>query len=725
MPSRYFQPSYSQQYIPTYTPLPMENIVGGLQSAERRYDQAIEASGAYETSLANMRDQIDPVNMPAVEQMFADDQEFLSSIAAPGGVDYRDALPALQRRARQRSQELQPYIQDSAIRRQARQDLKERFDEGRLSSDQYRYEISKLQQSSPLTRDEQTGDWQFFQPRHAPDYVDIPKVLDEFMKDFATQQEVSGLLDTYEGRMISRITRELRAPDTIRDAALARLMTDPNAMAYMRHELEMRGVDPNDTVSVTQTRIERDPETGEETSKAEQVEMTQLQKSLIDKTAPHILKNAMVQTSVSDRINPKWQRELDDYTPALTAHINLGRGELSHVSSPGKIRQTVEANEQKATDVVTRFGYEHRRPDGSPLFDWEYQNGRIVSENPVYTTPDGRRVDMSPQIAQANAALEKFESESRRVQEFEQKAMQDAGAMDKDGNWLIPQDQMREFERLMELSFQEYKRYFAGVPEPWQEGAPQNEQEREAMMYDQFLTSTYRDSAIENIRSQNPKYAHGLELMKKRSSESQHLASLTGLTSSAANTYMNNYFRNLAPDHQLIDAATGQVLNEEDREGIKYDKSYFIAPHIEEGGNIVAIYRGFIEEGDDEITRTFKIAAPSGLYHYMRQAGNWDNASLMIYEQLHSISDDPLVGASSTVLETEIERAGRKLRPRVRVDILPVEVQQQTGNVYRLTANYKMKGETVERSVEVPSKKGVVDFFNNYINQLDSSNGSS
>lgn len=237
MPYRSFNPTNSS-VVPTY-------VGNSLAEYEKLFKQKQQQFDVVQEGMMNVGDAAGGVQAIAKDDQFAKElynntQAELAEMAKQG--DYENMLPRVSKLARKFAQDAKPLAERYQQRASYMTDLKKKYDEGKISSDQFKLAMTasdnmdRGMQRDPITGRLQ-GSYSGMRTIDAPDYA---KLADEAMKNYkASSGENVEIASNGVYYIKTKNGREEIRPDQIRNIVSNYMMASKDYQNYMSNVGEL------------------------------------------------------------------------------------------------------------------------------------------------------------------------------------------------------------------------------------------------------------------------------------------------------------------------------------------------------------------------------------------------------------------------------------------------------------------------------------------------------
>lgn len=601
MPSRFFNPAFSQQQVPSYAPLPLDAIQYGVQSAGQARQRADQTFDTFQLAQQEQLSSLVPQNRRQAAEILERDEEFIQKMADPeSGVRYQD-MPGLIRKHALKSQaELRPYLEDSAQIRSFQERAREMYDKGDLTLSYKQYMDRTLGDYEGLQFDED-GTPQGFRPPPLVRRVDINDKLDTFMKHLQDGNE-QVFIDEYgaDPRFVKQLTHRYRSEGDIayvREALTQLLRNDPETQQYLEAEY-MAEAD-------LQMRRGQEP-----------IEFDDFVNRMVN---PYVAADAMPVFKETLRSNPGFSVEDLSNSP-MTGSLLVGTRE-SNISTPGSFRTAIGELQEGYESIQEHVG--NRLQKLGLDYDFDPETGLVVVSNPVV---GGR--DLSNEIHDMNRELNMAFDNVRNMEAYDQEVREKAELVDWGEN-----EQMYEDELVAA-----YKAWNAPKGSVmWTKEDSQFVRDGEVntqAAWEEFRKSEHYRRAMEKVSPEFKKYT---ELLHENAKAGHREVKATSL-GNKADRFLEDYLVRFNP--ALEDGKTRQPLEDADRD-FDIRTAQLAGVFSEPGEGLKVAYQVWSADPEDQDPRLILTNAPPEAQHFLFQAGNYTQFDAITYNLLSHLSEEP------------------------------------------------------------------------------------
>lgn len=628
MPARFFQPAQSQQYVPTYAPLPLDAISRGAEQAREVYEQGEQALDTYTATHQDMLQQLTPQNREKAQQILQADSEFIDKISDPDtDVPFQDMVPLIRRQARKTTQQIQPYLEDSARIKEFRGRVDDLYDKGDLSLSLRNYYDRQLQDYQGLEVGED-GRTKGFKPPPVVRKVDINKKIDDFMQHVAGGNEQI-LIDEFgvDNRFIKEIRQKGRSAEGmqgVRNLIASRLLNEPETRDYMEAEY--------------QAEVDQRNRQGEDP-----IEFSEFVSNWVN---PYAMANSMPQRTERLRSNPGFS--VEDFNSMPMAGELLIGSRSSNITTPGSFLDTINETQEMYESQQEQSVNELRQQGLDATIDED--TGRIVVADPVV---DG--TDFTPTINKYNNKLKIARDNIDRIRAYDERVRKEAGLTD----W---GEQEEQYEEELLNAYRRWNRPQGtlALGEADRMRGLQGKTDKE--IWNEFRKSSEYKEALESSSPAYKRYVEKLHENAKGGHRKQPISSL----GSKGDKFMEDYLSRFNPS--LEDGKTREPIEDEDRTFDVRDAE-FTGIFTDDGGRMMAAYQVY-EENDEGIATDPKLVlteAPPEARQLMFQAGDYDGFDAITYSHLAGLSDEPggRREASIPITDAENNPTGAEVQVRL------------------------------------------------------------
>lgn len=650
MPARFFQPSFSQQQVPSYAPLPLDTVRYGVERAMEGRQMADQSLDLFTAQHQDTVASLTPQNRAQAEEILQQSSEFIDHLADPeSGVRYQDMVPLIRRQARQAQQQIQPYVEDSASIRAFQDRVQSQYDSGDITGNYYSFLQNRLADYGGLEFDEE-GRPRGFQAPPIVRKIDINKRISDFMKHIESGNE-QVLIAEYPGNeaFVREITQRYHTGEdrqALQSIIASNLLQDPEVEQFLQAE----------HFALNDTRRRQGQE---------EMPYGDFVAGFVD---PYVHARSMPTQQQRLRSNPAFSAQ-DFSSSILTPEAMIGTRE-STISTPGEYMQQLNELGEMYEGTIERAGNELRNIGLEARFDEE--QGKFIVDNPFI---DG--VDRSFEITALNSEIEMSRNNLTRMEQYDADIRRQA---EQEMNMTFD-DNERRYQEVIDDAF---NRWNASGARFERHGVTRSEtlKAQGKDPWEEFQKDRSYQQAMERV---SPLYKRYVELFHENAQGGHrrvHLASL----GKAGDDYMKNHLRRSAS--VIMDGKTRQVLYEQGRGDSELDFDVRDAEYAgvfpDEGGELMAAYQVFDEDGMNP--RLILTPAPPGAFDHMLQAGNYSGADHYVLSQLQGLSSEP--GAPNQTFLPIISEVGEEIGDAgIEVRMLPRSQQDPSrGRQYQVIA---------------------------------------